>query len=165
MFLFLTFIRWWGIGWLDKQEKSRAKFTGKAKGLGLLRCFLPSATVLSVNKGTMRLSRNTERVQMLKEISPNRKATVWLSDSTSLFSPDATLSLVIVLLVREESPDRSYDPDMPSGGKKGPPSIRKPPVRFLPNPSLRCVWSVLSIRKDLKAKDWPRSKSNTCPSN
>lgn len=114
------------------------------------------------------MSRDTERgAQMLKEIGPNCKVTVCLSDSTSLFSPDATLSLVIVLLVREESPGRSYDPDMPSGGKKGLPSIRKPLVRFLPTPSLRCVWSVLSIRKDLKAKgyDWPRSTSNTCPSN
>lgn len=48
-------------GWTDEGAKGRAKFTGKGKGLGLLRRFLPNIVFSAGEKATMKLSGDTQR--------------------------------------------------------------------------------------------------------
>ena len=71
-----------------------------------------------------------------------------------------SLLLFIVLPVRGENPEHSDYPDVPFGGKKGPPTIRKSGVRFLPTCRACC-----HMGRALKEKgcDGPSSKSNICP--
>ena len=162
-------MREWLAGHTIKQRKelhSQAKGGTKASQA----LSVKSAIVFAVepHKGPMRLSRETQREVLRCE---NKLARITksqfvylipcLSLSLFFFLPHAMLSLIIYCFAGEgRNPEHSDYPDVPFGGKKGPPTIRKSGVRFLPTCRACC-----HMGRALKEKgcDGPSSKSNICP--